>query len=161
VPESRRPGSLLRQFGQGLVAGATDDDPSGIATCSRGGAQPGCAGCWILLLCYPMMVAAREISGRIGRATGGIVAALRTRCPRWVVYLVTALIAVPNIVNLGVDPGAMAEGLRLMIGGPRLAYVALFDALCAGLLINAPTLGRGLQHSAGWLRRIDGARSSS
>jgi Mn2+/Fe2+ NRAMP family transporter len=137
MPESRRLRSLLRQFGPGLVTGAADDDPSGIATYSQAGAQLGCAGCWILLLCYPMMVATQEISARIGRATGGgIVAALRTRYPRWVVYLVVGLIAFANTVNLGADLGAMAEVFRLLIGGPRLAYVALFGALCAGLLIR-------------------------
>ncbi|MFL5282606.1 MAG: divalent metal cation transporter [Rhodopila sp.] len=130
MPEGRRLGLLLRQFGPDLVTGAADDDPSGIATCSQAGAQLGCAGCWILLLCYPMMVAAQEISARIGRTTGGgIVATLCTLFPRWVVYLVAALIAFANTVNLGADLGAMAEVLRLLIRGPRLAYVALFGAL--------------------------------
>lgn len=72
--------ALLHQLGPGLASGAADDDPSGIVTYTRAGAQLGHPACWAVLLCFPMMVATREISARIGRAAGGgIVAALRTR----------------------------------------------------------------------------------
>ncbi len=128
---------LLRHLGPGLVSGAADDDPSGIATYSQAGAQLGYAACSVLLLCYPMMVVSQEISARIGRATGsGIVAALRGRYPRPAVYGLVALILVANTVNLGADLGAMADVLRLLLGGPRLIYVVLCGTVCAGLLLR-------------------------
>ncbi|MBV8914970.1 MAG: divalent metal cation transporter [Acetobacteraceae bacterium] len=133
-PRRPAPSSLL---GPGLISGAADDDPSGIATYSQAGAQLGYGVCWVLLLCYPMMVVTQEISARIGRATGdGIVAALREHYPRWSVYAVVAAVVFANTINLGADLGAMADVLRLMIGGPRLAYVALFATVCVGLLLR-------------------------
>jgi NRAMP (natural resistance-associated macrophage protein)-like metal ion transporter len=129
--------ALLRQLGPGLVSGAADDDPSGIATYSQAGAQLGYSACWVLLLCYPMMVVTQEISARIGRATGGgIVAALRPRYPRWAVHGLVALVLFANTVNLGADLGAMADVLGFLLGGPRLVYVALSGAVCATLLLQ-------------------------
>jgi len=126
----------VRHFGPGLVSGASDDDPSGIATYTQAGAQLGFAACWIMPLCYPMMVVTQEISARIGRATGGgIIAALARHYPPWVAYLVSWLVVFANVVNLGADLGAMADVVHGLAGGPRLLYVALFGVFCAGLLI--------------------------
>jgi len=136
-PRPRRLAPLLRQLGPGLVSGAANDDPSGIATYSQAGAQLGYAACWVLLLCYPMMAATQEISARIGRATGGgVVTALRASYPGWAVHLIVALVVFANTVNLGADLGAMADVLHTLAGGPRLAYVALSGLLCAGLLLR-------------------------
>lgn len=75
---------LARVLGPGLITGASDDDPSGIATYSQAGAQFGFSITWTLLFTYPLMAAIQEISGRIGRITGrGIAANLRTHYPNW------------------------------------------------------------------------------
>lgn len=127
---------MLRQFGPGLASGAADNDPSGIATYTQAGAQLGYAACWILLLCFPMMIATQEISARIGRATGsGVIAALRARYPRWLVHGLAGLVVIANTINLGADLGAMADVLQLLFGGSPLAYVALSGAVCVGLLL--------------------------
>jgi Mn2+/Fe2+ NRAMP family transporter len=136
--DSTLPGwfSFARHLGPGLVSGASDNDPSGIATYTQIGAQLGYAACWIMPLCYPMMIASQEISARIGRATGGsVISVIAHRFPGWIVQPVVALVVVANVVNLGADLGAMAAVLHLLIGGPTLLYVQLFGALCAGLLI--------------------------
>ena len=136
-PAARRPKrrSILGYLGPGLVSGVSDDDPSGIATYSQAGAVLGLAGCWIMLFCYPLMVATQEISARVGQATGcSIVGAIARHYPRPVLAGIVALVAVANIVNLGADLGAMADVLGLLIGGPHLLYVILFGIGCAALL---------------------------
>jgi len=131
-----RPWRVLRYLGPGLVSGVSDDDPSGIATYSQAGAELGYAACWIMLLCYPMMVASQEISARIGRATGsGVIGAIRSHYPRWVLVGIVGLVAFANVVNLGADLGAMADVLGLLIGGPRKLYVVAFGGSCAALLL--------------------------
>jgi Mn2+/Fe2+ NRAMP family transporter len=128
--------SFARHLGPGLVSGASDNDPSGIATYTQIGAQLGYAACWIMPFCYPMMIASQEISARIGRATGGsVISVIAHRYPGWIVQPVVALVVVANVINLGADLGAMAAVLHLLIGGPPLLYVQLFGVLCAGLLI--------------------------
>ena len=75
---------LLARLGPGLITGASDDDPSGIATYSQAGAQFGYAMCWVMLFCFPLMAAIQEISARIGRVTGrGIAGNIRTHYPPW------------------------------------------------------------------------------
>ena len=126
--------SLLRVMGPGLITGASDDDPSGIATYSQAGAQFGYQLGWTLLITWPLMCAIQEISARVGRVTGrGIAGNLKHHYAVPIVYgLVTCLLAA-NVINLGADLGAMAAGLKLVIGGPQLLYVVLFGAL-TGLL---------------------------
>ena len=128
--------SLLGQLGPGLVSGAVDNDPSGIATYTQAGAQLGYAACWVIVLCYPMMIVTQEISARIGRVSGGgIVAALRARYPGWAVSTIVAAVALANTLNLGADLGAMADVCRLLFGGPREVYVALCSAVCVASLL--------------------------
>lgn len=135
-PGRRRRFGLLRHLGPGLISGAADDDPSGIVTYSQAGAQLGYAACWVLLACYPLIVATQEISARIGRVTGGgIIANLRRRYPAWLIAVLAALIVLTNTINLGADLGAMADVMQLLLGGPRLAYVVLWGGLCAGSLL--------------------------
>jgi NRAMP (natural resistance-associated macrophage protein)-like metal ion transporter len=115
-----------------LIAGASDDDPSGIATYSQVGAQFGYGLLYTLLFTYPLMVAIQEISARIGHVTGrGIAGNLRRHYPPWVARAVVASLAVANIINLGADLGAMGAALKLLAGGPALLYVALFGAASA------------------------------
>ena len=129
VKQPERP-KLLQIMGPGLITGASDDDPSGIATYSQAGAQFGYDLGWTLLFSFPLMCAIQEISARIGRVTGrGIAGNLRRHYPNQIVYVLVTLLLVANTINLGADLGAMGAALRLVIGGPALVYVALFGAL--------------------------------
>lgn len=133
---------FLRLLGPGLITGASDDDPSGIATYSQVGAQFGFAMSWTMLFTFPLMAAIQEISARIGRCTGrGIAANIRNHYPPALLYALVALVLVANTINLGADLGAMADALRLLVGGPHLLYVIAFGVLCAGLEIFV-TYGR-------------------
>src|SRR5262249_50369805 len=127
---------LMRVLGPGLITGASDDDPSGIATYSQAGAQFGFAISWIMLFTYPLIVSIQQISARIGRTTGkGIAGNLRQHYPNWLLQGIVALLLIANTINIGADLGAMADALRLLIGGPSLIYVIAFGALCAILQV--------------------------
>jgi NRAMP (natural resistance-associated macrophage protein)-like metal ion transporter len=135
VKQSERP-KLLQIMGPGLITGASDDDPSGIATYSQVGAQFGYGLAWTLLFSYPLMAAIQEISARIGRVTGfGIAGNLRRHYPRALSGVIVGLLLVANVINLGADLGAMGAALKLLIAGPALLYVALFGLLSAALEI--------------------------
>jgi NRAMP (natural resistance-associated macrophage protein)-like metal ion transporter len=130
---------VLRALGPGLITGAADDDPSGIATYSQAGAQFGFAITWTLLFTYPLMVAIQEISARIGRTTGmGIAANLRRHYPNWTLQCIVMLLIIANTINIGADLGAMGEAVSLLIGGPKLLYVVAFGILCAALQVYIP-----------------------
>jgi Mn2+/Fe2+ NRAMP family transporter len=123
-------------LGPGLITGASDDDPSGIATYSQAGAQFGLAVSWTMLFSYPLMAVIQEISGRIGRVTGrGIAGNIRRHYPNWLLQVIVLLLVVANTINIGADLGAMGEAVGLLLGGPHLAYVVLFGAVCAVLQI--------------------------
>jgi len=125
---------LLGRLGPGLITGASDDDPSGIATYSQAGAQFGYALCWVMLFCYPLMAAIQEISARIGRVTGhGIAGNIRLHYSPWLLRSIVGLLLVANIINLGADLGAMAAALKLLIGGPTGIYVTGFAIACVWL----------------------------
>ena len=127
---------VLGVLGPGLVTGASDDDPSGIATYSQAGAQFGYATCWVMLFTWPLMAAIQEISARIGRVPGkGIAANLREHYSVWLLRPIIALLLAANFINLGADLGAMGDALRLLVGGPRGLYVVIFAALCTVLEI--------------------------
>jgi NRAMP (natural resistance-associated macrophage protein)-like metal ion transporter len=131
--------NLFAQLGPGLITGASDDDPSGIATYSQSGAQFGYSMCWVMLFCFPLMAAIQEISARIGRVTGqGIAGNIRTHYPAWLLYAIVALLIVANIINLGADLGAMAAALKLIAGGSTGFYVVGFAVFCTVLEIFAP-----------------------
>jgi NRAMP (natural resistance-associated macrophage protein)-like metal ion transporter len=121
---------LLQVLGPGLITGASDDDPSGIATYSQVGAQFGFDMGWVMLFSWPLMCAIQEISARIGRVTGkGIAGNLKAHYPRSVLLSLVGLLLVANTINLGADLGAMAAALKLVVGGPELVYVALFGVV--------------------------------
>jgi NRAMP (natural resistance-associated macrophage protein)-like metal ion transporter len=130
---ARRPKrGLLAVLGPGLITGASDDDPSGIATYSQAGAQFGYDMAWVMLFTWPLMTAIQEISARIGRVTGhGIAGNIRRHYPAWLLRAIVALLLVANIINLGADLGAMGEALRLLVGGPPHLYVVCFAVACA------------------------------
>src|SRR6516165_10100753 len=127
---------LMRVLGPGLITGASDDDPSGIATYSQAGAQFGFAISWIMLFTYPLIASIQQISARIGRITGkGIAGNLRQHYPNWLLQGLVALLFIANTINIGADLGAMADAVGLLIGGPVLIYVIAFGAFCAILQI--------------------------
>jgi len=127
---------LFRVLGPGLITGASDDDPSGIATYSQAGAQFGFSITWTLLFTYPLMSAIQEISGRIGRITGkGIAANLRQHYPNWLVQSIVGLVLIANVINIGADLGAMGDATTLLIGGPRVLHIVAFAVLCAVLQV--------------------------
>ncbi len=129
----------FKALGPGLITGAADDDPSGIATYSQGGAQFGFSITWTLLFTYPLMAAIQEISARIGRTTGhGIAGNLRRHYPNWILQCIVLLVIVANTINIGADLGAMADALKLVVGGPNLLYVVAFGIICAVLEIFIP-----------------------
>ncbi len=126
----------MHLLGPGLITGASDDDPSGIATYSQAGAQFGYTLGWLMLFSWPLMAAIQEISARIGRVTGkGIAANLREHYPRPLLRGIVGLLVIANIVNLGADLGAMGDALRLLVGGSSDLYVVLFAVSCAALEI--------------------------
>src|SRR5690349_3354184 len=129
----------MRVLGPGLITGASDDDPSGIATYSQAGAQFGYGLTWTMLFTYPLMAVVQEISGRIGRTTGrGIAGNIRKHYPAWILQAVVVLLLVANTINIGADLGAMAGALNLLLEGPLHLYVILFGAICIAmqLLLN-------------------------
>src|SRR5215471_2462851 len=130
----------LEVLGPGLVTGASDDDPSGIATYAQAGALFGFGLTWTLLLTYPLMSAVQGISARIGCTTGlGIAANLRRRYPAPVVHGIVLLVVAANVINLGADLGAMAEATSLVgMTTPRWATIAFYAAVCffAQVLFN-------------------------
>ena len=124
---------LWQTLGPGLVTGAADDDPSGIATYAQAGTQYGFGLAWTLLLAYPLMVAIQAICARIGRTTGlGIAGNLREHYPAWILSVIVGMLFAANILNLGADLGAMAESLRLLVTVPIWLGVLLFGSITVG-----------------------------
>ena len=132
IIEDRRVG-FWEALGPGLITGASDDDPSGIATYSQAGAAFGVSLGWTLIVTYPLMCSIQLISAQIGRVTArGIAGNLRRHYPAWLMYVIVALLVLANMINIGADIGAMGASLKLLIGGPALLYVggfALFSVL--------------------------------
>src|ERR1700730_16131612 len=119
-----------RLLGPGLITGASDDDPSGIGTYSQAGAQRGFSIGWTMLLTYPLMVAIQEISARIGRVTGhGIAGNVCRNFPAPVIWSLIVLLFVANTINIAADLGAMADALRLLVGGLGFLYVVVFGCV--------------------------------
>jgi len=129
----------LARIGPGLITGASDDDPSGIATYSQVGSQFGLGMLWTMVFSYPLMGGIQEISAQVGRVTGhGLAASLRKHFPGWVLYAAVGLLLVANTINIGADVGAMGAALHLLIGGPIQLYILGFGLLCLGLQIFIP-----------------------
>ncbi|HEV7431713.1 MAG TPA: divalent metal cation transporter [Steroidobacteraceae bacterium] len=119
-------------LGPGLITGASDDDPSGIATYSQAGARYGYQLAWTLLITYPLMSAVQAISARIGRTTGrGIAGNLRKHYPRPLLEFIVVLLFAANTLNIGADLGAMAAASRLLVPAvPAWLYIVLFGMIC-------------------------------
>ena len=121
-------------LGPGLVTGAADDDPSGIATYSQGGAQFGYALGWTMFLTAPFMIAIQLVSARIGAVTGqGVAANISKALPRSALYFIVGLLLIANTLNIAADVAAMGDALRLVVGGPML-----FTSRCLGSAASPP-----------------------
>jgi NRAMP (natural resistance-associated macrophage protein)-like metal ion transporter len=126
----------VKQLGPGLITGAADDDPSGIATYSQAGAQFGYSMLWTVLFTYPLMVGIQMISARLGCITGrGLAANIKTVFPRPVLYGIVGLLLIANTINIAADIAAMGEALRLLLGGSAHFYSVALGVLCLGLQV--------------------------
>jgi NRAMP (natural resistance-associated macrophage protein)-like metal ion transporter len=130
---------FIRLLGPGLVTGAADDDPSGIATYSQAGAQFGYGLLWTVFLTTPFMIAIQLISAKIGRVTGrGIAANLNQIAPRPVVLALVSLLLVANTFNIAADIAAMGEALWLVVGGLKHEHALIFAAVSVLLQVFVP-----------------------
>lgn len=129
----------MGKLGPGLITGAADDDPSGIATYSQAGAKFGLNLLWTMALTYPLMVGIQMISAQIGRVSGrGLASNIRLHYPSWLLYCAVGLLLVANIINIAADVAAMGEALKLIIGGPRQLYTVFFGLLSLLLQVFVP-----------------------
>jgi NRAMP (natural resistance-associated macrophage protein)-like metal ion transporter len=130
---------FLRLLGPGFVTGASDDDPSGIATYAQTGVQFGYTQLWTALFSFPFMTVVQEMCGRIGMVTGkGLANVIKQHYPRYILYLAVLLLFVANTVNIGADLSAMAAAGRLLAGLPFLAWLILITVLSMVLQIAIP-----------------------
>ena len=126
----------VKQLGPGLITGAADDDPSGIATYSQAGAQFGYNMLWTVLFTYPLMVGIQMVSARLGFITGkGLAANVKAVFPRPVLYTIVGFLLVANTINIAADIAAMGEALRLLVGGSAHLYTVCFGVLCLVLQV--------------------------
>src|SRR5258706_1814909 len=138
--EAHKPRNMvLRLLGPGLVTGAADDDPSGIATYSQAGAQFGYGLLWTAFLTTPFMIAIQLVSARIGRVTGkGLAANIMQLAPRWLVLALVLLLVVANTFNVAADIAAMGESLSLVIGGLNHEHALIFASTSTLLQVFVP-----------------------
>jgi NRAMP (natural resistance-associated macrophage protein)-like metal ion transporter len=119
-----------RVLGPGLVTGAADDDPSGIATYSQTGAQFGYGQLWTALWMLPLMTAVQESCARIGLVTGkGITTLVKEHYSKSVLYSVVGLVVIANTINIGADLGAMAAAAQLLIPVPFIVLTLIFTTI--------------------------------
>ncbi len=131
--------SFLRHVGPGVVTGAADDDPSGIATYTQAGAQFGTGLLWTVFLSLPFMIAIQLVSARIGRVTGkGVAANLRDHTPRAFLMAMVALLVIANTINIAADIAAMGEGLQLVVGGGAHFHAMAFGIITVLLQVFVP-----------------------
>lgn len=139
MPSSSQNKSFWQKLGPGLVTGAADDDPSGIATYTQVGAGFGYSLLWSTFLTFPLMVGIQMVSARIGRVTGhGLAANIRRRYPRWLLYSLICSVVIANTINIGANIGAMGMALKLLIGGPAHLYAVMFALTSLVLQIFIP-----------------------
>lgn len=122
---------FVRRLGPGLITGAADDDPSGIATYSQAGSQFRFTLIWTLLITTPLMIGIQMLSARIGWVTGeGLAANINKLFPRWLTKTLVGLLVLANTINIAADIAAMGEAARLLAGGVLAWYVLGFGTLC-------------------------------
>jgi NRAMP (natural resistance-associated macrophage protein)-like metal ion transporter len=137
--DSKAQASWLSKLGPGIVTGAADDDPSGIATYSQAGAAFGFNMLWSVLLTYPLMVAIQIISARIGRVSGhGLATNIRRHYPPWILHVLVLMLVVANTINIAADLAAMGDAVNLLVGGPARLYATGFGLLSLLLQMFIP-----------------------
>jgi NRAMP (natural resistance-associated macrophage protein)-like metal ion transporter len=140
--EDRRRGAgipLLKKLGPGLITGAADDDPSGIATYSQAGAQFGYGLLWSVFFTTPLMIGIQIVSARIGRVSGhGLAANIREHFPKPLLYAIVSLLLIANTINIAADLGAMGGALELLVGGRSEIYIVFFALVSLTLQIFIP-----------------------
>lgn len=130
---------LIRKLGPGVITGAADDDPSGIATYSQAGAQAGFGLLWTVVLTWPLMVAVQSVSARIGRVTGrGLAANMCRTFPRPVVLGVVLLLFVANTINIGADLAAMGAAVAMLVGWGQVVFTFLFAIVSVLAIVFIP-----------------------
>jgi len=138
-PHRKHHHNNLRKLGPGLITGAADDDPSGIATYSQAGAQFGLNLLWTVVLTYPLMVGIQIVSARIGIVTGkGLAANIRDTFPRWLCLSVVLLLLVANMINIAADISAMGAALKLVAGGGQHGHSVVFAIISLLLQVFIP-----------------------
>jgi len=131
--------ALLKQLGPGLITGAADDDPSGIATYSQAGAQSGFGLLWTVVITFPLMAAIQLVSAHIGRISGkGLAANMTQVMPRWLVMMLVFLLFVANTINVGADLAAMGEAAALTMGFGQHAFTVAFALVSVLLQLFVP-----------------------
>ena len=136
---SKLSSSLLRSafgtLGPGVITGASDDDPSGIATYSQVGAQFGFGLLWMVPFLYPLMTVVQEMCARIGLVTGsGLAGVIKKRHSKKILYPIASLLIIANTINIGADIGAMSASVRLIF--PQLPFVLVSLAFVAFILLS-------------------------
>ena len=127
---------FLRIFGPGVITGAADDDPSGIATYSQTGAQFGFGQLWTALYQVPLLLAVQEACGRIGAVTGkGLAGVIKQHYSRTILVIVVLLVVIANTINIGADIAAVGEATNLVVPVPRPMLVVIIAAVVLGLEI--------------------------
>ncbi len=126
---------FLRVLGPGIVTGAADDDPSGVATYSQAGASSGYGMLWMFPIMYPLLLAVQESCSRIGAVTGkGLASVIKENYNKKLLYMSVVLVVVANVINIGADLGAMAATTQLFVDLP-FALLAIFYAILIILLV--------------------------
>ncbi|WP_352126994.1 divalent metal cation transporter [Mesorhizobium sp. dw_380] len=134
-----RRAALIERLGPGLITGAADDDPSGIATYSQAGAQFGMNMLWSMVFTYPLMSAIQMISARIGRVTGhGLATNMGRVFPAWIVVILVALLFIANTINIGADLAAMGAAAKLVLGWGQHAFTFGFAFVSLVLQLFIP-----------------------
>jgi len=129
-PVSRWMRSLLKSLGPGIITGAADDDPSGIATYSVAGAQLGTKLLWTALVTWPLMAAVQMMCARIGKVTGqGLAANFKQRFPKWILFAFVIALLAANTINIGADLAGMADAAAMLSGINSHWFVITFAVL--------------------------------
>lgn len=135
-PDKAKIKSILKKFGPGIITGASDDDPSGIATYSQTGAMFGYTQLWLSPVSGIFAMAVQEMCGRIGMVTGkGLTGVMKENCAKWVTYLAIALLFIANTINIGVDLGAMAASAQMVFGLSNIFWILFMTAFTLTLEI--------------------------
>ena len=143
----------MKSIGPGIVSGAADDDPSGIATYSIAGAQFGLGFLWTAFLTWPLMAAVQTMCARIGMVTGeGLMSAFRSKFPRSVLVIVAAALFIANTINIGADLSAMADAAEMLSGLSSHLWVFVFAAAIgmATVFLSYQAIGGALK----WLALV-------